>query len=151
MKRQNELNIGFMQSLFDPEFKGAIQIVHDNLKTQAIESNGEILKRIHRKRLNGEYLGMEFTGNTGKLSKIFDEKIRELFEGGFIDNYENSYNEFLKPERYKHLHHTGPKVLTLSDLHAGFVIWLLSVLVAVVTFISELILFRILKFMKSKK
>lgn len=73
-----------------------------------------------------------------KLHDIFDRKLQQLFVAGMIEHYDTEYNELVNPKRYEHLQEPpGPKILTMEHLEAGFVVWLVSVCVAVLALIFE--------------
>lgn len=143
LDRNEKLVNYYSPMLFDSKFKGVVQVFHDHLKTQAINTTGKFLDRIFKTRWNGDYYAMSFFGPSQKMKTVLQANIDLLVSGGFINYYEKDYNEYLKPKRYEHLHPVGPKVLTMSDLQAGFVIWLCSVMMAVIAFIGELVWNRV--------
>lgn len=140
--KEDEIVNVYSQKLNNPKFNGAIQVYHDQLKVQAINTKGKFLDRIFKHRLFGEYLTILFEKHAGHMCEKLDEKIQQLFAGGLIDFFEQDYNEYLKKKRYEHLQTSGPEVLTMSDLNAGFTIWVCSVLLAISAFIGELIWFK---------
>lgn len=120
--------------LSDPTFKAGVQIYYDRLKIQALETNGTFLSRVFKERLSSEMYGFS---PLNKLHDVFDTKFQQLVIGGLIDSYEKDYEEFLKPKRYEHLQRKGPQVLTMENLRASFVVWLVSVGLALLAFIFE--------------
>lgn len=140
--------------IHDPTFKGAVQ-VHPNLKQfYANYSRGELLKRLLKEPFISESCGMEMPRNN-KMFEAFDLKTQQLFVAGIIDFYVAVNNEFLDPNYYlkpklltrKYLETvyvksfpTGPQVLTLEHLEAGFVVWLGCLLFALISFVIEWII-----------
>lgn len=121
--------------LSDPHFKGAVEVPGDILRFLAIASNGSFLQRILHQPLYSRFVTQVLVNNP--LFETFDEKIQQLFTAGLIDFYDRDYQEFIKPERYQHLHYNGPKVLTLEHLHAGFVVCCVSLSFAICAFVFE--------------
>lgn len=64
-----------------------------------------------------------------------------MFTAGLIDYYADVWFKFLNPKRYKELYPDlypeGPQVLTKEHLEAGFVIWMVSIVVAIAALILE--------------
>lgn len=121
--------------LNDPKSKSAVQCLDDVLKYQAIATNGTFLRRILKDTMYVRRVAFYFM--EGKTLDIFDEKIGQLLEAGIIDYFNTEHTEYVNPKRYDHLHPNGPKVLTLGHLRAGFVIWLVSVMFAILVFFLE--------------
>lgn len=71
------------------------------------------------------------------LTEVFDEKILQLFQGGIVDYFDRDNKENCETKRYKHLNYDEPKVLTMEQLYAGFVVWLVTVFLAIIAFIGE--------------
>lgn len=83
--------------------------------------------------------GMFFPRNH-QFYDTFDKKLKQLFTAGLIIHYESDHFKCLNEKRYKHLHPEGPKVLTFDNLKAGFVIWLVSICLAIAAFVIECII-----------
>lgn len=120
-------------------FKGAVQVFDEMLRFLAADTKGLFLRRVFEERLYFEMFGLKLS-YFHYLFEVLDRKIQQLFVGGIIDHYNSEFNEYLNPKRYEHLHPTGPQVLTLEHLRAGFVVWLVSVTVAILTFAWEWIM-----------
>lgn len=80
--------------------------------------------------------GLNFRGNH-KFFETFEKKTQQLFAAGIIDHYAADYNDNLNPKQYEHLYRDGPQILTLAHLEAGFVIWIVSICIAISVFICE--------------
>lgn len=118
-------------------FQGAVQVFDEMLRFLAVDTKGLFLKRIFdSERLYGEMFGIRFSFQH-YLFELLDRKFQQMFAGGIIEFYNREYKDYLNPKRYEHLHPTGPQVLTLEHLRAGFVVWLVSVVFAILTFIWE--------------
>lgn len=79
-----------------------------------------------------------FTPTDSRLLSVIDRKLQQLFVGGLIEHYDSEYKEKINPKRFLHLQDpTGPKVLTLEHLRAGFVVWLVSIVFALAVFSFE--------------
>lgn len=135
---QNFHKIGY-ESIFDPTFKGSIQVNQDYLIDFATASNGKFLDRVLKENLYVEISGLEMPRNH-RFYEIFDEKFQQLFAAGIIDHYRDKWVKLTKPKHYRHLRDSCPKVLTMELLEAGFVVWLVSLTAAFVVFVCEWIL-----------
>lgn len=127
--------MNYTVKLNDPKFKGAVQSLNDVLMHQAIASNGTFLSRILKEAIYVRQVVILF--KDAKTLNIFDGKIEQIIEAGLIDYFNGDYSEHVNPKRYEHLHTVGPEVLTLQHLRAGFIIWILLVVVAILTFVGE--------------
>lgn len=72
-----------------------------------------------------------------RFISIIDRKLQQLINGGFIEYYDTEYKEQINSKRYEHMQVSGPKVLTMEHLRAGFIVWLVSVTFAISAFIFE--------------
>lgn len=136
----NELVYKYPASLNDSNFNGVVEVLHEVLHFQAMDTNGHFLKRILKERMFFEMYGWQFQ-RYDKLYDIFDRKLQQLFTGGLIDYYDTKYKEQVNPKNYVHLQDpSGPKVLTMKHLEAGFIVWLFSVGLAVFVFVVEWII-----------
>lgn len=92
------------------------------------------------------------TGRNHKFFDILDIKTQQLQSAGIIDNFIRNIIEMVNPKGYKkpdaytkeYLRDVfpksfprGPKVLKMETLEAGFVVWLVSLTLAVTAFILE--------------
>jgi hypothetical protein len=100
------------------------------------ESKGRLFKRILMERIDFDMTGMKFPHNH-ELYEVFNTKIQELVSAGLVDHYEEEFSKYLNPKLYKHLNLDGPKVLTMKHLEAGFVIWMIPLFFAMITFCCE--------------
>lgn len=126
------------KKIYDPNFKGTVQVHSEFLYFHVGVSKGKLLHRILKERLYLMMSGMMFPINH-KLFESFDKKLQQLMTGGIIDHYREYYHEYSSPKRYDYLYPVKPKVLSLQLLEAGFVVWLVSLLLSVIVFILELI------------
>lgn len=129
------IDIGFKR-IHDPNFKGGLQVNQDYLIAFTRFSKGLFLDRVLKETLYTEIVGLELPKNH-KFFEIFDKKIQQLFNAGIVDYYRDEFVQFTKPKRYKHLHNSKPKVLTLKILEAGFVVWLISLFMSFLAFVGE--------------
>lgn len=128
-----------LRELFDPKFTGALHISSDLLTMYASYTSGYILDRKLEDRLNVQMMGMAFKRND-KFYDIFNEKFKQLFTASLINRYaDNEYSSIsLNPKNYRRFQpEDGPKVLTMQHLEAGFVIWIVSILVTILVFALE--------------
>jgi hypothetical protein len=107
-----------------------------NLYIDAKYSNGLFLTRLTKQRMALDASGMVFPKNH-KLFEIFDRKIQQLLSGGIINHYTEEWFQYLNPKRYAHLKSQDPEVLKMSDLEAGFMVWLITILIATLAFLFE--------------
>lgn len=137
--------------IHEPSLQRGIQILTEDLAGASKLSNGEILKRLLKKPFMPTYCGME-TPRNSKFFEILELKYLQLTTGGIINYHIDYHKKFLDPNYYKkpksfkkeYLHSTyskmfpeGPKVLTMTHLEAGFVIWLGSLFVSFTVFLIE--------------
>lgn len=88
-------------------------------------------------------MGVTFRNNHPHF-KLFRDEFEKLFECGIIQNYMNNdkkkmfvlYHDPKSPLKIVE-EKIEKKVLTLEDLKSGFVIWLVTVLIATIVFIWE--------------
>lgn len=125
------------KKIYDPKFKGTVQLHSEFLYYHVGISKGKLLDRILKQRLYLMMSGLLFPVNH-KLFESFDKKLQQLMTGGIIDHYREFYQEYSSPKRYAHLYPVKPKVLSLQVLEAGFVVWLVSLLSSLLVFILEL-------------
>lgn len=118
--------------MFYPSFKGGIQIDEGFKRHFSELTNGDFLKRILKEDLYTEMCGLAFP-RFHRLLNVFDQKFQRLVSGGIIDYHFKNYFELPKPPKKN----AGPKVLTFDHLEAGFVIWLVSIIIAMTSFICE--------------
>jgi hypothetical protein len=127
--------------LFDPSFKGGLQMRAENLVSYAQFTDGRLIERALKERFWIDMRGLMIPRNH-KLFTVIDRKIQQHIEGGLIDFYNAEWIELLKPNYKEYAirkEPRGPKVLTLKHLEAGFVVWLVSICVASVIFVFEMI------------
>ena len=80
--------------------------------------------------------GMGFPKNS-KFYEIFDKKFQQLFQSGIIDYYASEWFQYSNVKRYEHLHYDEPQVLTIDDLEACMLVWLISIAIAAAVFVLE--------------
>lgn len=132
------------QKLTRSDLNFAISIDALSLYYYIKETNGSILPRLHKERINLNSFGMVIPRNH-KLYEIIDEKIQQLFTAGLVDFYSNEFFKYESKKRYDHLYHDKPQVLTMKNLEAGFVIWLASLSLTLIAFVCEWFI-RIMEF-----
>lgn len=124
------------KNIYEPSFKGSLEIDLYNILAYMLISKGKILKRLLHERLSFDMLSLQFPPHH-ELYEIFDEKMQQLFISGIIDHHVSEYNRLADPKCYEHLYRIEPQQLTLKNLEAGFVIWLASINFAIVAFVFE--------------
>lgn len=77
--------------------------------------------------------------------KLFGDEIQKLIESGIAKSHEIKY---LNRKQFRGRYKIVPKeielkVLSMEDLKAGFIIWLVAVLISIIVFIFEKIFFQI--------
>jgi hypothetical protein len=122
--------------IYDPNFKGCIELSEKSLYYDIAATQGRIAKRLVRNILPVEMNSIYFPPNHD-FFEVFDEKIQQLFTAGIVNHFVDEYKKYENLKRYKHLYPDGPRVLSLMDLEAGFVIWLASISFAMVVFVIE--------------
>lgn len=80
------------------------------------------------------------------LYPIFNKKIIQLDAGGFINYWISStdwmnYNVKKIAAALKKPDYSGKRVLTMTELTVGFAIWLLMILMSLMSFVGELLIF----------
>jgi hypothetical protein len=100
-----------------------------------------------------------YTFNTGfylrqndPIFKILKKVFQRLFEAGVL-NY--SYEMFSSAYQREMIEYTGEreevKSLSLFDLRAGFIIWLVAVSICILIFIGEILHFQMFKFIEKQR
>lgn len=144
--------------IHDPLFKGGAFIDSRDISTAANITNGAILNRLFRGSFLFEPCGLEMP-DSSKFFDVFELKTQQLFTAGIIDFYVEHDKKYLDPNFYKKrklltkeyleeiypkLFNRGPGVLTLKHVEAGFVIWIVFLVLSLIVFLIEL-------FLKSKE
>lgn len=122
-------------NLSDHNFRGAVQMIPEVLQYQMKATNGKILHRFMKQQFYVRMMCWSFHNDF--LVEVFDEKSQQLFEGGFLEHFDRENRENINLKRYKHLNYDEPKVLTMEHLKAGFVVWLVTIPLAIISFIVE--------------
>lgn len=127
---------------FNSTFKDAIHIRGDLLWQASMLSEGRLIERMIKERFALTMFGFQFPRNH-KFFEIFDRKIQEIFAAGLTYKLDSIMLSWTKPECYKEFRHKyendDPKVLSLKELEAGFVIWLIFMCSSVIVFVLECI------------
>lgn len=87
-------------------------------------------------------MGVSFEKNFTHFP-LFRDEFTKLFESGILKKYGlSTYNE--KTKKYYEIitQEIETKVLTVEDLHAGFVVWLVTVILAIIVFFCEILFFK---------
>lgn len=124
--------------IFDPSFKGGIQFNTDAMIGYVLESNGTILARILKETLFTAANGLEFPQNHW-MYDVFNRKTKQLFTSGLFNHIYEVYLNYAngKSAIYKEFNGKEHEILIMKHLEAVFVIWLVSVGIATVTFMLE--------------
>lgn len=78
---------------------------------------------------------------------LIEETLQQLIPTGIVKHL-NDYHQWVLYERYDSEKNVGPKVLTMTDLEFGFVLWLIACLMCIAGFLLEVVYFyTYLKFM----
>lgn len=123
-------------TIYDPTFKGALNLILGGQIRFINESNGLFQRRLLKEIILTDRCGICFPIHH-RLFTIFNRKIQQLIEGGIVDLLKEEALKYLNPNRYKHLFTQEPEVLSMRHLEAGFVIWLISVCFACLVFALE--------------
>lgn len=105
---------------------------------------GKMLERVFKERIFLDIQGLAFRQNH-QFHEVIDKKIQQFFEAGLINYYNAGWKELFNPKHPQYMRYKakfepgGPQVLTMTHLQAGFVIWLVSICVAIVVFLMELL------------
>jgi hypothetical protein len=114
-------------------------------------TNGEILNRLMKEPFMTEMCSMEVERNN-KFYGILNRKVQQFIDGGIIDHNMVEFEKWYDPKYYqrpllytkeylenghRHFNPHAPKVLTMDQLEAGFVICLIPLMVSVIIFVGE--------------
>lgn len=74
-----------------------------------------------------------------KFLEPFEDKFQHLTTGGIINFLSEEWIQPASKAKYEHhyIHLREPQVLTMMHLEAGFIIWLISVSFAMISFLLE--------------
>jgi hypothetical protein len=121
-------------------FKGGLHITGYDLNSISKYTKGRILKRILKQRVLVSPVGLFFPNNY-QYFQIFDKKIEQLITSGIANHYIEKYQVWTKQEAYEKFRHefenNEAKVLTMHDLEAGFVIWMITISLAFTIYTLE--------------
>ena len=115
-----------MFDIHDANFNGTLLT---SITDPFFKNDEEISNRFLKQGLTSIKYGWWFHP-TSKYFKVFDGKIQQLLEGGFIAKLSHSFNL----EKFDGSNNSEPEVLTMSDLETGFVVWLIAISVALIVF-----------------
>jgi hypothetical protein len=123
------------QIFFNSSFKGVYCV--ENLFNAVMKTDGEMYERIPEERLL-QLNSFVFLNRRNEIFQHpkFDEKMQQLNDAGILDYFMTEYKDKINRKRYKRIK-SGPQVLTMKQLEAGFVVWLISVQFAVLAFACE--------------
>lgn len=126
--------------MFNSTFKDAIHIRGDLLWQTSQNTQGRLLKLLIKERFALAMMGIHFPRNH-KLFEIFDRKLQQMLAAGLINYHVAEELLWMKPKSYEKyrnkFENDDPKILSIKDLKAGFVIWLCSIVISMVAFIFE--------------
>lgn len=126
------------REIFDPNFKGTIQVSSRLMEAVIKVTDGQAFYRVLKNyRLNVEAIGMCFPPNH-KFFEVFSEFTNRLIDAGILPRLVRLSYEW-KENRFKHLLYKGPKKLTMDDLHFGFLICAASLGFSIMAFCVECI------------
>lgn len=120
--------------LYDASFRGGVHLFGGFLDIYMTESRYEIFKTVLEAPIVSDLHGIEFPRNH-KLFHIFDVKLQQLLESGWIDAITTNPDPTLLAAERKD--RKVPQVLTMKHLEAGFVVWMISITFGIFAFISE--------------
>lgn len=131
----------FYEAVFDPTFEGGIEVGSFSLTRQTFFTKGKFIQRVLKDRISQEMCGMQILRNHRFFSTL-SRKLDQLWTGGILNFYNIAWQKFGDPKRFEHLYVFEPQVLTMKHLEPGFVIFLVSLLVSLISFIIECVLER---------
>lgn len=129
------------KKIFDPKFKGVLEIRAQTLNLHVIATGKSYKDRILNERLFYDLSGMWFLRNC-KFYESFNHKIRQMIAAGLISHYKGKNRDAVKSEQITIVSKSakeGPKILTIQHLEAGFVISFFGFLISTLVFMLELI------------
>jgi hypothetical protein len=137
--------------ILNPSFKGAQHLESRWFHHYARHSHGATMKRVLRDTLYGEPLGLLFYRND-PLLPLLNHKLHQLFDCGIVQHLVSQYDKYLDPNYYKRpllltkeylheiypkMHPSGPKVLSMEQLEAGFVVCFFPLVLSLLAFLFE--------------
>lgn len=111
----------------------------NSLDSLMAQSGGEILKRIIKENVLGSTKMIVFPRNH-HFYESFNKNIERLVTAGIINYFGDDYKDLISVKRFSHLKLSKVKPMNLKHLEAGFVVWLMSLIVPVAAFIVEWII-----------
>lgn len=127
--------------IFDHTFKGTVAVTMQDIQKFSPLTNGKYLERILDENLYSEYWSLSFPP-FHRFFEDFEEKTQQLITAGIVNYHLDSWIHNDDKKKFEHLYAylKGPQVLTMAHLEAGFVIWLVSVSLAIFSFLLEWLL-----------
>lgn len=127
------LKVAF-EEIYDSNFKGTVHLDYHLFVALSGISKGRIVQRMLKEDLITDICGWDFP-RSHRFYEVFDRKTQQLFNAGITHKIIKKYT--VNPKKFIHLYEQGPKVLSMNDLEAGFVVWLISITFAVLAFLME--------------
>lgn len=124
---------GYKRSLV-PGSKMAVYVTKDSLGTLRTVFNITSAPKLTEFRYMGSFYCVYIEVND-MFSLIFTKKLQQLVEAGLIEYNMRYYYDEIDPKRWEV--ESEPKVLTLEELEAGFVVCMLPLAISAVVFCLE--------------
>lgn len=126
-------------SIYDHDFKGFFHVSSNILEFVVTKSKGKLLQRIIRESSLAATKTLIFYRNH-RFYESFNEKIQQLVSAGIIDHLGGYDKDLVNPKRFAKLNLDQVQPMNLQHLEAGFVIWMISLMIPVTVFIFEWII-----------
>jgi hypothetical protein len=126
----------YNNSIHDFRFKGVFYLLSDHLSDYIMKSSGQILKRMIKDAMIGSSKLLVMPHNH-RFFDIFNEKIEETIPYGLIDHFSKDDKDSFNQKGFAPSSIENFKPMTLEHLEAGFVVWIITVMVPIAAFVFE--------------
>jgi hypothetical protein len=111
-------------------------LLPEHLSDYLGNSSGQILKRIITDTMFGSSKLLVMPHNH-RFFEIFYEKTKQIIPYGLIDHFNKDTKDAFNPKRFAQPSIENFKPMTLEHLEAGFVVWIITLMVPIAVFIFE--------------
>lgn len=125
-----------LNKLFDHKFKGLLEVDFRMLTKLLKETAGKFNERMRLRSIDDDAWYFEFI-NHHRLIESFNKKLQQLVTAGIIDFHFSHEYRNISMDHYAHLFKVEPQILTITDLEAGFAIWIVCCSLGPIAFLIE--------------
>lgn len=122
--------------MFNHSFKGLLKVDLRMLHQLLKETRGKFKSRMKFRKSDDDTWRFDFA-HYHRFLDSFNNKLQQLVTAGIINLYFTYASPDLNMKRYSHFFIEEPQILTMTDLNAGFSIWIICCSLGPIAFLIE--------------